>query len=45
MKLFTTLQRTLSLHFLLVAILPALVFGLITLRLLHEHLQAGVYEA
>ena len=44
MKLLSTLQRTLSLHFLLVAILPALAFGIITLNLLHKHLQADVYE-
>jgi PAS domain S-box-containing protein len=34
----------LSLHFLLVAILPTLVFGLIAISLLHKHLQAGIYE-
>ncbi|MHB8708424.1 MAG: ATP-binding protein [Desulfuromonadales bacterium] len=44
MKLHSTLQRTLSLHFLLVAILPALVFGVIAISLLHKHLQGGIYE-
>lgn len=44
MKLLSTLQRTLSLHFLLVAILPTLIFGIISVSLLHKHLQAGVYE-
>lgn len=39
-----TLQRTLSIHFLLVAILPALTFGLIAISLLHRDLQAGVYQ-
>jgi PAS domain S-box-containing protein len=44
MKRVFTLQRTLSLHFLLVAILPALTFGLIAISLLHRDLQAGVYQ-
>lgn len=44
MKTHSTLQRTLSLHFLLVAILPALIFGIIAISLLHKHLQSGIYE-
>ena len=44
MKRVFTLQRTLSLHFLLVAILPTLTFGLIAISVLHRHLQAGVYQ-
>lgn len=44
MKFFSTLQRTLSLHFLLVAILPTLAFGLIAVSLLHKHLQNGIYQ-
>ncbi len=39
-----TLRRTLSLHFLLVAILPATIFGLVAIGLLHKHLRAGIYE-
>lgn len=44
MRLLSTLQRTLSLHFLLVAVLPALVLGMIAISLLHNHLENGVYE-
>lgn len=38
----TTLQRTLSIHFVLVAILPVLVFGVIATLLLHTHLQQEI---
>jgi PAS domain S-box-containing protein len=44
MKRVFTLQRTLSVHFLLVAILPALTFGLIAISLLHRDLQARIYQ-
>jgi PAS domain S-box-containing protein len=44
MRFLSTLRRTLSLHFLLVAIIPILVFGLIAVSLLHKHLQDGIYE-
>ena len=44
MRALSTLRRTLSLHFLLVAILPVLIFGLIAINLLHKYLQAGIYE-
>jgi len=44
MRLHSTLRRTLSLHFFLVAVLPALVFGLIAISLLHRHLKTGIYE-
>ncbi len=38
----TTLQRTLSIHFVLVAILPILAFGTIASLLLHRHLQSEI---
>ena len=38
----TTLQRTLSIHFVLVAILPVLVFGVIASLLLYNHLQQEI---
>jgi len=44
MKLLSSLQRTLSLHFLLVAVLPALLFGVVTIGLLHNHLRDTIYE-
>jgi PAS domain S-box-containing protein len=44
MRPLSTLRRTLSLHFLLVAIIPTLAFGLIAIGLLHQYLQAGIYE-
>lgn len=44
MTLRATLRRTLSLHFLLVAILPALIFGLVAISLLHKYLEGGIYE-
>jgi PAS domain S-box-containing protein len=44
MKFTSTLRRTLSLHFLLVTILPALLFGLLATSLLQKHLESGIYE-
>ena len=44
MMRLSSLQRTLSLHFLLVAILPALTFGLIAENLLRRHVQDGIYQ-
>ena len=43
MRAAISLQRTLSLHFLLVAILPVLLFGLIATSLLHSHLRRDIY--
>lgn len=44
MKFTSTLRRTLSLHFLLVTILPTLLFGLMAISLLQKHLESGIYE-
>jgi len=44
MRFLSTLHRTLSLHFLVMALLPTLVFGVIAITLLHRYLQDDVYE-
>ncbi len=44
MRRLATLRRTLSLHFLLVAILPTLTLGLIVSSLLHRHLRQEVFR-
>lgn len=40
----STFRRTLPLHFLAVAILPTLIFGLIAVGFLHRQLEADIYE-
>ena len=44
MRFVSTLRRTLSLHFLPVAVIPTLAFGLVAITLLNQHLQSGTYE-
>lgn len=44
MKFLATLRRALTFHFLLVALVPTLIFGLVAISLLGRHLREGVYE-
>ncbi len=44
MRFLSTLYRTLSLHFLVVALLPPLAFGVIAITLLHQYLEDDIYE-
>lgn len=45
MRFLVTLRRALAFHFLLVALVPTLVFGLIAINLLARHLREGIYAS